>query len=65
MADIFKRADADGSGALSLQEFRKCLKDADIGLTKKEINILMAECDVDQDGTISYDEFIPVAFDIL
>jgi len=65
MADIFKRADVDGSGALSTAEFQKCLKEADIGLTKKEINILMIECDANQDGTIDYAEFVPVAYDIL
>uniref|UniRef100_A0A7S2MDC7 EF-hand domain-containing protein n=1 Tax=Haptolina brevifila TaxID=156173 RepID=A0A7S2MDC7_9EUKA len=65
MLEMFRRADADGSGVLELKEFQKCLKDADIGLTKKEINILMAQCDVDNDGTISYEEFTLVAFDIL
>ena len=65
MIDIFHKADADGSGALSLQEFRKCCRDADIGLTRKEINILMHQCDVDGDGTISYEEFVPLCFEML
>ena len=51
MMEIFHKSDADGSGALSLQEFMKCCKDADIGLTRKEINLLMHQCDVDGDGT--------------
>ena len=65
MMEIFHRSDVDGSGALSLQEFRKCCKDADIGLTKKEINILMHQCDVDGDGQITYEEFVPLCFEML
>ena len=49
MTDIFMKADVDGSGALSIQEFRKCCMDADIGLTRKEINYLMHQCDADGD----------------
>ena len=65
MRDVFRQADADSSGALSLAEFQKCCKDADIGLTKQEVNVLMLKCDLDGDGNISYDEFIPVCFEIL
>ena len=65
MGEIFAKSDADGSGSLSLNEFRKCCKDADIGLTKKEINVLMHQCDVDGDGCISYEEFIPLCFEML
>merc|ERR1719482_1136070 len=65
MSDIFKKADIDDSGALSVMEFRKCCKDADIGLTQKEINILMHQCDVDGDGNISYEEFVPLCFEML
>merc|ERR1719198_1556040 len=65
MTEIFQKSDVDGSGALSLQEFQKCCKDADIGLTRKEINILMHQCDVDGDGQIAYEEFVPLCFEML
>jgi len=65
MWDIFRKSDVDGSGALSLAEFQKCCKDADIGLTRKEINILMHQCDVDNDGTITYEEFVPLCYEML
>jgi Ca2+-binding EF-hand superfamily protein len=65
MMEIFHKSDADGSGALSLSEFQKCCKDADIGLTRKEINILMHQCDMDGDGNISYEEFVPLCFEML
>jgi len=65
MKAIFKKSDVDNSGALSIAEFQKCCKDADIGLTRKEVNILMHQCDVDGDGMISYDEFVPLCFEML
>lgn len=65
MMEIFTKSDVDGSGALSLSEFQKCCKDADIGLTRKEVNILMHQCDVDGDGQISYEEFVPLCFEML
>ncbi|KAL3894518.1 MAG: hypothetical protein SGPRY_013789 [Prymnesium sp.] len=68
MRDVFQKvplADADGSGALSLSEFHKCIKEADLGLTRKEINRLMQEIDADRDGCVTYEEFVPICFDLL
>jgi Ca2+-binding EF-hand superfamily protein len=65
MSDIFQKNDVDNSGALSVSEFVKCMQDADIGLTKKEITALMYSCDADGDGTISYTEFVPLCFELL
>ena len=65
MMEIFQKSDADGSGALSLPEFQKCCRDADIGLTKKEVQFLMVSCDQDGDGSISYEEFVPLCFEML
>ena len=47
MKQIFNKADADGSGSLSLDEFHKCLGQADLGLTRQEIHGLMQEVDTD------------------
>jgi len=65
MADIFKKADLDGSGTLSRKEFGACLREAELGLTRKEINLIMAEVDVDEDGSITYAEFVPLCYQIL
>lgn len=65
ITDIFHRADMDGNGTLSRAEFFQCLQDADLGLTRHEVNVLMLEVDENEDGLISYEEFIPVCFDVL
>jgi len=39
--DVFKKADKDGSGELTIAEFQECIKDANLGLSRKEVNTLM------------------------
>jgi Ca2+-binding EF-hand superfamily protein len=63
--DVFKKADKDNSGELTIAEFQECIKDANLGLSRKEVNTLMHAVDVDLSGTISYAEFGPLCFDIL
>jgi len=65
MLGIFQRSDVDGSGALSRREFRECLKAAELGLTRKEVNAILSEVDENHDGEVSYEEFIPICFNIL
>ena len=38
---------------------------ADLGLPDRETKRVMAEADMDGDGTISYREFIPLAVDLV
>lgn len=65
LKDVFIKADADGSGALGRKEFAKCIRESELGLTRKEINALMMQVDADGDGQVSYDEFVPLCFNIL
>lgn len=65
LEEMFRQADTDGSGSLSRGEFVSCLRSSGLGLTRKEINVLMAEVDEDHDGTITYAEFLPLCFNLL
>lgn len=65
LTDVFKKADKNGDGSLDRNEFRACLKDANLGFTRKEINLMLTEVDADGDGRVTYDEFIPLCFHIL
>jgi len=61
----FRAHDTDNSGFLSRKEFKECMKNADLGLTRQEINALMSEIDVDGDGNISLEEFDNIFFEML
>lgn len=52
-------------GMVVIQEFKMCLQTAELSLTRKDINLLMAKVDVDGDGCIDYHEFVPICFGIL
>jgi Ca2+-binding EF-hand superfamily protein len=65
VGSIFERMDQDQSGQLSKQEFMAALSSMELGLTRREINTIMFQIDRDEDGNISYGEFVPFAFDLL
>jgi len=55
----FRTFDSDGDGKITKDELRQVLKSEDLSendLTK-QVNEMMDECDLDGDGTISWDEF--------
>eukprot|EP00515_Schizochytrium_aggregatum_P005509 CAMPEP_0202046100 /NCGR_PEP_ID=MMETSP0963-20130614/1090_1 /ASSEMBLY_ACC=CAM_ASM_000494 /TAXON_ID=4773 /ORGANISM="Schizochytrium aggregatum, Strain ATCC28209" /LENGTH=459 /DNA_ID=CAMNT_0048610727 /DNA_START=42 /DNA_END=1421 /DNA_ORIENTATION=+ len=64
LTSIFKEADVDGSGALDLDEFERCLCDIRIGMTRKEVNLLMFET-YSNDGMIDYEAFKPLCMKLL
>ena len=57
----FMEADVNNDGTLSRLEFKNVLKDSGMGFTRKELNSIMSQVDVNGDDVISYQEFIPVA----
>ena len=65
MKKIFVQHDTDGNGILDRDEFKACLKCSDLGLTRKEINLLLSEAVENADGVIEYEEFAPLCFRIL
>ncbi|GHP04863.1 hypothetical protein PPROV_000361500 [Pycnococcus provasolii] len=65
MLRVFQHFDKDGNGVLSRKEFKKCLQASQLGFSRKEVNLLMSSIDANDDGKISYDEFIPMCFLVL
>merc|ERR1719420_371730 len=65
LMEMFKQADKDGNGVLDRKEFRDCMRAADLGLRRKDINAISAQTDVNGDGMIEYAEFLPTAFEVL
>eukprot|EP00049_Salpingoeca_infusionum_P018096 m.355764 g.355764 ORF g.355764 m.355764 type:complete len:870 (+) comp17333_c0_seq1:119-2728(+) len=63
----FRSADKDNNGVLDTGEFWDVLtsKTLNLNLSEDEIKSIQAQADVDDDGEISYEEFIPVFKQIL
>merc|ERR1712094_166865 len=61
----FLFADVDCSGMLDRAEFRRVLAQMGLPLTQTQIAELMQQIDVNRDGLISYEEFCPVAFQLM
>ncbi|GMF09232.1 unnamed protein product [Phytophthora lilii] len=67
LRETFQRADKDEIGALTRLAFMDAIRDADLGLTRREVNILMSEAPVAEDDTniIVYPDFVPICFSVL
>ena len=50
--------DDDNSKTLSKQEFNKAMLDFGLDFDKASLDLLFKEFDVNQDGSLSFDEFV-------
>jgi Ca2+-binding EF-hand superfamily protein len=57
MEDIFKMMDMNSDGQISTIEFRNALRKLNLGLTARDIDLLMQRVDTDQNGQINWKEF--------
>lgn len=62
---IFNIADVNGTGNLTHHEVKNLFSSLDIKLTTFELSVLMSEADVNHDGLINYEEFVPICADLL
>ena len=60
LRNIFYKIDLNMDGKLSKEELYKAYKDAEISVTKKELNEIIKCMDFDGNGFIEYEEFIRV-----
>ena len=58
MRRAFSLFDIDGDGSITAREFRQGMLALNLNLRYDEIDDLMHMCDVDDSGSVSYDEFI-------
>ncbi|CAK8999349.1 Calmodulin-like protein 12 (Touch-induced calmodulin-related protein 3) [Durusdinium trenchii] len=65
--DLFKKYDQDGSQFLDPSEFKALMSDLQqrLDFPKNEILLFLAEADMNADGKIEYEEFIPLALQII
>ena len=54
----FEEADEDHSGQLEFWEFRKALLKSGMQFSVQQTMMMMSEIDVDNSGTITYEEFV-------
>jgi len=54
----FNRLDEDGSGEISLDELKSCIQRIDSLITTAEIEQMLEVCDLDRNGSVSFDEFL-------
>jgi Ca2+-binding EF-hand superfamily protein len=65
--DLFHKYDGDGNGYLDPTEFKSLMQDLQqrMEFPKDEIYRFLAEADMNEDGKIEYEEFIPLALQIV
>merc|ERR550537_1249020 len=65
--DLFHKYDRDGNQFLDPQEFKALMEDLQerLDFPKDEVFRFLAEADMNSDGMIEYEEFIPLALQII
>ena len=65
LEEMFYEFDKDKSGYLDNEEFYEAFKSLSYGLSENDIRTLMALADENNDGKISWEEFIPIGIDTI
>lgn len=58
LSDVFKVFDKDNSGFISASELKEVSSKLGRNLTDEDVKEMMKETDLDEDGKISYEEFV-------
>jgi len=62
---LFEDVDQDASGTVDMKELRAVLTKLNVDVSDAELNNLLFKLDVNSDGRLSVEEFLPVAFEML
>ncbi len=65
LRELFELADQDGSGFLNVEELEAVFKSLDVSLSAFQMQVLLSEADGNGDGVIAYEEFLPIAMDLI
>lgn len=67
LREIFQRTDSEDTGTITRLEFMDCLRDADLGFTRREVNLLMSVAPISTQDShrVDYANFIPLCFNVL
>ena len=65
LINMFREADREQRGSLTYDEFQNLMERNDLGITSQEIKFVISEADENDDGFIAYNEFVPVAVDMI
>ena len=57
LVDIFRERDVDHSGSLDVNEFKGMMRQLNISLTEKDLNLLFRHADTDGSGVLEFQEF--------
>ena len=62
---LFAMADANGNGVLEPEEMRGVLTRSGFAFSKEQVEALVSAADVNEDGVVDFEEFVPVAVSLL
>ena len=65
LLNMFHEVDDDNNGYLTFDEFQELLHQMDLGVPHNEMRMLIDESDENQDGVIQFNEFVPLAVDMI
>lgn len=62
---VFTEADLDGNGLLSREEFQHLLQSSNLKISPQELDYMLQSVEIDEEGQIHYEEFMPTAYHLL
>lgn len=65
LINIFSNADSDKNGFLGPSEVRDMLVNSELDLSEEDVQVVLSSHDENEDGLLVYDEFIPIAIDLV